>query len=202
MADPKKIDPSIAPYVPGVYDEAANNINEPRMAQSRFTRTPITIERKSSANSIVGDPNNVISTGVYRPDNNQINVQLPQSKPSWSDMQNTIHHEDIHALLHSIKRDRSILPPEMLRIPSNEMRSGVKGIDTFLPENFGMSDRAGNLNAEIPAYMGAYQQGQIPKVTPEMSKDWIQRYIQSLPSIVGNQYRRINESNEAAQRFK
>lgn len=159
------------------------------VANSRFTRTPITFDRLFSG----GD-----SEGRYydraRGDPS-IHVDVPNA-PDLANLQNAIHHEDIHALLDAAGAKDKPLDQQLLRIPSKTQG----GLEQFLPENWGMSKRAGSMANELPSYLGAYSEGTIKGITPESAASWITRYAAGLPEGTRNTLSRIQSSNDASQR--
>ena len=196
------------------YDEAVQRITN-TIAGSRFTKTPINIKNNQkiwqplvdALKTMGGSTQSPISTqpsvspiaeseGEYSKGNG-ISVELPPN-PTYKDFANTLHHEDIHALLDKTGNS----PPDMNggkfinQIKSLFLINSLANTD----KNFANSNRVGNRDAELPAYMGSFQQGQIPGVTQDDSNKYIQLMHYILPSQVSQNYQRIVDSVRASQR--
>lgn len=175
-------------------------------AQSRFTRTPVKIKNldlvsKRIAQLTGGKLQNAIkeheAEGSYSPEINQIRVQLFGQNPNYRDLANAIHHEDIHALLRN----------EPIPIPSESDYSSIPNFFSAMLNQpyinasnaFLRGSRGGNLDRELPAYVGAYKSDQLPGFTPEQASQYVNLIMKNMKPEIASKYKRIVDSYLASQ---
>jgi hypothetical protein len=200
MADKGKVDDKLI--------EKAAKIILGTQAQSRFTKTPITISDYGklfkgfdTEGTYAGNELNQPSTGKYTyatpTSPGQINIRSSYvDNPNYQDIQSTIHHEDIHALLDKAGYKYPVLPETQLG-----------------PYEFGMHDdpitkatlafikghRAGNIYQELPAYAGAYNPQELPEFTEGDRQRYLSRLYQTLQPDTANMLNRIISNFSASQ---
>lgn len=183
-----------------IWDKAAR-LSRGAEAQSRFTRTPMIIRNPEISlqemfNSLKAQdlirnrnipvvPKFMESEGEYHPGNRSIDIGLHGLNPSYQDLQRTIHHEDIHALLEKAGLYNPV-------IGDSDVRSKAF-------QSLGLANRAGDYIKESPAYVGAYDPSQMPQFTPEDRQNWISQFIKTLPDETANLYKRIISNYNASQ---
>ena len=190
-----------------VWDKAARAILETQ-AQSRFTRSPITIKNPSlkiaalakalEADGIgVGTPTIDNSgeppTGAYYP-SGKIEVTAHGPNPSYAELQNVIHHEDIHALLEKAGIDSSKVPST----PWYQNLVYLNPIDKAI-HSFYAGKRAGSLTDELPAYVGAFDPKQMPEFTEGDRQRFLTQFKTILPDKVAQTFQRLLNSYQASQ---
>lgn len=175
-------------------------------AMSRFTKTPIKIKNfdklamniaKLTGGKVQRPISEHEAEGSFSPTDNLIRIQLYGQNPSYKDLSNAIHHEDIHALLKD----------QPTPIPSD---SDYSSISNFLGAMFNQpyinvrdaflrGKRAGNLDQELPAYVGAYNSEQLPSLTPEQASQYVRLIMKNMKPEIASKYQRIVNSYIASQ---
>ncbi len=187
--------PGPAPIVTSAYDDAARRITD-TTAGSRFTRTPIHIMSTPGRGRSEIDGQTV---GQYSKDPSNMSIYLGDN-PTWRDMQNAIHHEDVHATLAPIDSNYGSTTMNSDLMYAHPPSGSTYPTGPFdLLGDFHGSGRRGDPLREIPAYMSAYKENQMEWVSPAMASEWLQRYVTSLPPATGRQIQRISDSNKASQ---
>ncbi len=177
------------------FDAAAMRIQSTQ-ADSRFTRTPISIENYDQ-----NKPTNV--TGAYDPGDAVISVNA-SGQPTYADLMNTISHEDIHSLLDDDHRHQvGVVPQAGARDPSsvvNYLGSMFAPPAEAAGRGFQEGKRSGVMGDELPAYVGAYKTGQLAGFTPEQRAQWMRMYTPSLDAARQRTMFRIMQAHDASQR--
>ena len=212
---------NIIPPPPALKDYSSKKGQEPQQAidsatntssqaMSRFTRTPIQITNikgladdlsKSLGVKVIvegEDKQPESATGEYDPDTKNISVDL-RGKPKFKDLMRTIEHEDVHALLAKEEGNRRY----KLADPSGTLKHLIS---LFLPDNtdydartaFFRSNRSGDVNRELPAYMVAYEPGQLQGLTREQRDKWLQRYLPTLKDSTRKTLLKIIAAHDAS----
>ncbi len=155
-------------------------------AESRFTHNDI-FSNPKEINRGASYPGDVTGqTVLSSATNTQPVIGInPSSKSNLSDINSAIAHEDIHSLLGKLIGQWTT--PET---------SNNKDME-FL---FNRSQRAGNTQKELPAYMGAFRQGEIPYVHSEDADKWNEQFLAGLPPEAARTLRRIISSAKASQK--
>lgn len=172
-------------------------------AMSRFTKAPIIfrnvgkeqLERPASINYLMtklfGPPDfTQPSTGGYNFGTGDINVSSYQKVPTWQDVMGTVHHEDIHSLLGKA----GYTYPELTSYPTRGYNPITKAANAF---NIG--SRGGDVQRELPAYVGAYNPNQLPGFTEEDRQAYLDRLYPTLKPDVAQTLMRIIQSYNASQ---
>lgn len=147
-------------------------------AMGRFTKTPIYIDKDNMG---INDE----STGYYYNKPSAKIILRPTASSSFGENERVLAHEQIHALL-----DKYGNP-----VPNTPNTPLIRNL-------FNESDRAGNPDREIPAYMGAYKEGQVDFVTPQDRQDFVQKYIEGLPKPAQDVFNKIMKSARAANEWE
>ena len=147
-------------------------------AMGRFTKTPIYIDKDNMG---INDE----STGYYYNKPSAKIILRPTASSSFGENERVLAHEQIHALL-----DKYGNP-----VPNTPNTPLIRSL-------FNESDRAGNPDREIPAYMGAYKEGQVDFVTPQDRQDFVQKYIEGLPKPAQDVFNKIMKSARAANQWE
>jgi len=200
------------------WDAAAQSITS-NDAYSRFTRAPIKLSNYDRIIQAIHDkldwlgakpttrptptPDNP-SSGEYDPSKHQIFVNLHGQHPTYSDMQTTLHHEDIHAALAQYLGANKAPTPNIIDTSSfgNMLKSlwsmpSVNAVDAFY-----RGHRAGDPALEVPAYMGAYKPGELPGMTPKDREMYLHGLYATLPDGLTRLLKRIVASHDASQGAK
>ena len=170
------------PPGPGIGEliEQSAGIRQPQ-AQGRFTRTPIYIDKDNLG---LNDE----TTGQYFNRPNPKIVVRPTGSSSFGEDSRVIGHEQIHALL---DKNGNPKPPA----PDTPLLNKVL-------QSFRTGDRAGMEDREIPAYMGAYEPGQLDNVSEKDSQDWMNEYMKFLPKPAQDTLQKIMKSVGAARQWE
>ena len=179
----------------GAFDEIITKYGSPQesipAAQARFSRAPISFVDFATLARNLGP----FTVGGY--DRSSKAIQIAPSA-SFGLTQGVVRHEDVHALLDSIDRGRTGLPPSLHSIPPTVLDrvSGSAPID--LDQVGSRSYGGGHFNSEIPAYMTAYSPGQLKGITPDMAQRWVNAYSQTLPDDARSKILRLGEISRGA----
>lgn len=167
------------PPLPGMGELIGQSVGlrQPQ-AMGRFTKTPIYIDKDNMG------INDEVTGGYYSRPNPKIVVR-PTASSSFGEEGRVLAHEQIHALL-----DKYGNP-----VPNTPNTPLIRNL-------FNESDRAGNPDREIPAYMGAYKEGQVDFVTPQDRQDFVQKYIEGLPKPAQDVFNKIMKSARAANEWE
>lgn len=157
-------------------------------AMTRFTHTPVYIGSQKDApegmGRIAGAKQDPV-TGVDRDDNKIGIYTTPHS--TYPQLQQVLKHEQIHALLQHLvsgpgKNNGADQPPW-----------SPPGGDAMI-DAFRSGSRDGSPTMELPAYLGAFQSGQIPGVTQPQATQTMQDFSSQLPPDISALLQRIMRS--------
>ena len=154
---------------------------EEASAQSRFTKTPISIRRVEfppREEQVAGDYGST-KTPPYT-----TNVYV-SSRATPKDLQQVLHHEDVHAALDPARTGYDYgnpvnLDPRITNLYENASRAGVNA-------------------DEMPAYLSTYNPREIPGISPQDVQQWNQKFQQTLPNPIMQLLQRIIASHQASQ---
>lgn len=181
----------------GAFDDIIQAYGNPQgsipAAQARFSRAPISFlnalaknfdPRVPSIPTLIGrtlvPPSPPPPSGGYNPRSRSITLTVTPIS-TYEQMQHIANHEDVHAVLDSIGRRRAPLPPSANSLPPDDLEKRYNFAPLDIETRWDMSHRAGQFNAEIPAYLTAYRPGEIYGVNPDMAKQWVDSYSKTLP---------------------
>lgn len=154
-------------------------------AFARFSRRPISFHPSAFPT--------LPPAGLYDSTRKSITVNFTPDAV-FERIQGVIRHEDAHAVLDSVGRSGTALPPPLRVIPPNPLQFANANLpSTSLDQTWTASGRAGGFDAEIPAYMIAYRPGELPGITPDMAERWVNAYSKNIPNDARNKIVRLGE---------
>ncbi len=149
---------------------------------TRFTKTPVLFSNTSDSPSEV-------TGGTTMGLDPMIKVDTPKTGASYKDLNNTIHHEDIHAMMEKFG---------LGDIPFQTLWKSDPEFTKTLLRLWGKSRRAGDVSSELPAYMGAFNPKLINAPT-DTKNEYLQNLEGRLPPAMQELFQRIMSSHEASQ---
>lgn len=175
-------------------------------AQTRFTRTPVTISNiddlidklkdlgikahvEDEEGNKVKSTTQHQATGGYNPFDKTIHIEVSHDIP-YKEALAAIGHEDVHALL----SPTGYAPPAPTPTWTDVLRHmfGMANPVDVATQGFMANKRAGDINTELPAYVAATPQYLGPDFTEVLRQQYINQQVQSLPAKVGELYRRLS----------
>lgn len=173
--------PYTDPKATNLYDLAGNNLDgQGPTVYSRFTRQPAKIYNNFAQPRAI-DPafESTGETIQYRDGTSDEKVRL-SGDPSWASLQNTLHHEDVHALMNTFEGPALPDSPKVMQAWSKAKPLGA-------------------VNAELPAYMVAFKEGQIPGITKADRDQWLQQWAAQIPGAQREKVMRMAAGSDASQ---
>lgn len=178
-------------------DQWMDSPEEVRMgdAYNRWTKGPVAISKQKTNTPDFREVTGLLSKRALGP---QRMSATATGNPNWKEMQHTLAHEAIHKV---VGDNRGMIPIGDAVLPEPSQFEEMAGYPPHTQEKdiWDMSQRQGDPDREIPAYMSAYKPGELLGVKPEDAEEYVSRLIPKMTPKSANTLQRIRATHKAVQ---